>query len=113
MVTADPKPPSLGLLIVALIAFAVMAGGCAASVKVRVRNDTSVPVRIAGCVDDSQDVGPGETFDAGGVPKHDELMCRVTHGQVLLRCVAIPHVHSIRGTIGLSRFVTVPTARCE
>jgi len=98
------------LLLTAILA--LLVSGCA-SVKIHVKNDTGVYVRIAHCVDDSADVEPGETFDAEGVPDHEELLCVAAPNQEHGHCVAIPDARSIHDTFLLSHAIRVPKSRCN
>jgi hypothetical protein len=79
---------------------------------VDVRNDSNAVIRVTHCVDDAADIGPGESFKAEGLPKDDRLYCRVG-ARGSSRCVAIPHVQTIRGSFLLSRAIVVPKTRCE
>jgi hypothetical protein len=97
---------------VAMVGTAAALVGCATSQSVRVRNDNSFAVRIAACVDDAQDLRPGETFDAQGVPDHGTLACSVTRLGGVERCVGIPHADAVQGTIELSRTIALPHGRC-
>lgn len=110
MVIRVARPLRIASFILAPV-FAALIVGCA-SVKIHVKNDTGTNVRIANCVDDSADIEPGGTFDVGGVPDHEELLCTVSPNQEDGHCVAIPNAHTIRGTFLLSHAIRVPKARC-
>jgi uncharacterized protein YceK len=94
------------------LVIALLASGCS-SVTVQVKNDTGAYVRIAHCVDDSADVDPGDTFDAGGVTDHGELLCVVSRNEENGRCMAIADASSIHGTFLLSHAMRVARSRCE
>jgi hypothetical protein len=98
-------------ILLALLGFALPIAGCA-HVTVQVRNDTGKYVRIASCVDDSADIGPGETFDAGGLTEEDRLFCIVAPNAENGRCVAIPHAHEIHETFLLSEAIPAPHDKC-
>src|SRR5262245_41607759 len=100
------------VLLLLVIPIAVLVVGCAHA-TVHVENDTGTYVRIASCVDDSADMQPGETFDAGGVTEDDRLYCTVAPNAENGRCVAIPNAHEIDGTFLLSRAIPVAQSKCE
>jgi hypothetical protein len=83
------------------------------SVAVSVRNDTGRTVIVASCVDDGQQVAPGDEFKAEGHPKHGALACLVTYGSASSQCLAIPRVKSVKGTVALSRLVRVSDSECH
>jgi hypothetical protein len=82
------------------------------SVAVSVRNDTGRTVIVASCVDDGQQVAPGDEFKAEGHPEHGALACLVTYGSAS-QCLAIPHVNSVKGTVALSQLVRVSDSECH
>lgn len=83
------------------------------SVAVSVRNDTGRTVIVASCVDDGQQVAPGDEFKAEGHPEHGALACLVTYGSAPSRCLVIPRAKSVRGTVALSQLVRVSDSECH
>jgi hypothetical protein len=83
------------------------------SVTVTVRNDTGRAATIADCVDDGQQVAPGDEFRAEGHPKHGALACLVTSGAGPSRCFVIPQVKSVKGTVALTRLMRVRDSECR
>lgn len=105
---------TVGLAVAVLAVIGVfVARGISRHVAVDVRNDGAVAVRIASCVDDAADVNPGEVFTAEGSPPNDRLACLVTYGSAPSRCLAIPSVKSVNGTVALSRLVRVSDSECH
>ena len=96
----------------AAAACGLLVSACASSVTVNVRNDTGAGVRIAGCVDDSADVGPDGAFDASGVPQGGQVRCDVATVDAHEHCVAIQRPRSVRGTVLLSRLTAVRSGWC-
>jgi hypothetical protein len=83
------------------------------SVAVSVRNDTGRVVIVASCVDDGQQVPPGDEFKAEGHPEHGALACLVTYGSAPSQCLARPRVKSLKGTVALSQLVKVSDSECH
>jgi hypothetical protein len=88
--------------------------GCAiriGSASVHVVNDSDAGVRIASCVDDSQDVAPHGQFEAEGVPSDGHIFCLVTTPNGRQACVAIS-THPPTGSAQLSRGARVRSSHC-
>ena len=103
---------SIGVLGVGLL-IGIGAFLASRSVAVSVRNDTGRTVIIASCVDDGQQVAPGEEFKAEGHPEHGALACLVTYRSEPSRCLAILRARSVKGTIALSELVRVSDSECH
>jgi hypothetical protein len=115
MMALDWKRAStVGLIVVVLVGVGVfVARGVSRHVAVDVRIDGNRAVRIASCVDDAADLSPGEVFTAEGSPPNDRLACFVTYDSGPSRCLAIPRVKSVKGTVALSQLVRVSDSECH
>lgn len=115
--TLTGKRAMRGLGIALVVAGLVVVGvllvkGASNQVRISVNNDSGVTVRVSGCVDSTQTVGPREAFETEGVSQHGQLTCIVWDAQHHFQCMVIPQASAIKSA-SLSKLVAVRFSRCE
>lgn len=91
----------------------LLVKGTVNQVRIGVNNDSGTTVRVSGCVDSTQTVGPGGAFETEGVAQHGQLACVVWDAQRHFQCMVIPRAGAIKSAISLSQLVAVRFSQCE